>query len=85
MFYDHLSLNFLNRIFFYQVCNAGFYKNGRVCVLCPDNRIKALPGNATRCDDDTACDGKSYVPNSEHTACGNLSHVIIKLIPFIYH
>ena len=40
--------------------------------MCPDNKIKSSPGNATHCDDDTACDGRSYIPNVGHTACGKL-------------
>ena len=52
--------------------------------MCPDNKIKSLPGNTTNCDDDTACDGKCYVSNPGHTACGKLSQITIKLIPFVY-
>ena len=55
---------------FYVVCKAGFYKNGTLCVMCPDNKIKSSSGNTTNCDDNTACDGKYSVPNSEHNACG---------------
>ena len=52
------------------VCNAGYYKSGGSCVLCTNNTIKSSAGNATNCDADTACDGTTTVPNSDHTACG---------------
>ena len=41
--------------------------------MCPDIKIKSSPGNATNCNDDTACDGKSSIPNVGHTACGKLT------------
>ena len=51
-----------------KVCNAGFYKKGGICVLCPDNMIKSSPGDAAECD--RRCDGDSNIANDEHTACG---------------
>ena len=50
------------------VCNAGFHKKGSTCVLCPDNKIKSSPGNASECE--ITCDGESNVPNDAHTKCG---------------
>ena len=50
------------------VCNAGYYKNGGTCTMCPGNTIKATDGDATSCT--VLCDGTSQVPNSAHTGCG---------------
>ena len=50
------------------VCNAGFYKKGGSCVLCPENKIKSSPGNATECD--SVCDEEFSIANDEHTECG---------------
>ena len=36
-----------------------------------------MTGDATDCDADTACDGTTKVPNSEHTACGTILHICL--------
>ena len=53
------------------VCNAGYYKSGGSCELCTGNKIKTSVGDRAHCDDDTACDGDSQVPNDGHTTCGS--------------
>ena len=50
------------------VCNAGYYKNGTSCLMCPENIVKATVGNSTSCCDET----KMVVPNINQTACGKL-------------
>ena len=54
--------------------------------MCPDNKIKPTPGDATNCD--IVCDGES---NDEHTACGKTGYrkqimmfIISKMGVFIY-
>ena len=39
---------------------------------CPANGVKKSPGNATECDVEIMCDGKSYVLNAENATCGNI-------------
>ena len=34
--------------------------------------MKSKPGNNENCDEDPPCDGVTAVPNSNHTACGEL-------------
>ena len=51
------------------VCNAGYYKNGSSCLICPGNTLKATVGNLTSCP--TVCETK-MAPNLGHTACGKL-------------
>ena len=53
---------------FFLVCNAGYYKNGTFCLMCPEYMVKATVGNSTSCCDET----KMMVPNIDHTACGKL-------------
>ena len=36
-----------------------------------------MAGDATDCNNDTACDGKTKVPNSGHTACGKNNNTLI--------
>ena len=55
-------------ILFFLICNAGYYKNGTFCLMCPENMVKATVGNSTSCCDET----KMMVPNIDHTACGKL-------------
>ena len=43
---------------------------GSTCLICPDNKIKPVPGDATDCD--ITCDGES---NDEHTACGKTEDI----------
>ena len=50
-------------------CEAGYYKNGVACSLCPGNKIKTTVGDASNCDADPPCNGTNQVPNSGHTAC----------------
>ena len=57
-------------VWFVVDCNAGYYKNGSDCVLCTGNTIKSMTGDAADCNNDTACDATTKVPNSGHTACG---------------
>ena len=55
---------------------------GSTCLMCPDNKIKPVPGDATDCD--ITCDGES---NDEHTACGKtiLFHKINRRDSLNYH
>ena len=52
------------------VCNVGHYRNGSMCEKCTGNEIKSTPGDDTNCSVDAPCDGITYVPNAEHSACG---------------
>ena len=64
---------------FIVVCNAGYHKNGSDCELCTGNNIKSMRGDATDCNTDTACDGRTKVPNSGHSVCGkdvNLCNIL---------
>ena len=54
--------------FIYLVCNAGYYKDGDECVMCPENTVKSTEGDDTSCP--TVCDGVTKVPNSGHSDCG---------------
>ena len=53
-----------------QVCNAGYFKSGNSCVLCPGNKIKTTAGDAEHCDADVPCDGVTTIAKSDHTGCG---------------
>ena len=45
------------------------------CAL--EKTVKSLTGDAPDCNTDTACDGKTKVPNSGHTACGKNVYTLI--------
>ena len=64
--------------YLFSVCNAGHYKDGGSCLLCPGGSIKSMTGDATNCYADTACDMMTNLPNTGHTACGKFRLFIKK-------
>ena len=64
------SLQTIQRVYFFSVCNVGLYWTGSACELCAGNEIKSTPGDATNCSADAPCDGVTSVPNDDHSACG---------------
>ena len=66
IFHEYIFVKYI--ILFSSVCNVGYYKNGTSCLICPENMVKATVGNSTNCCDEN----KMLVPNSDHTACGEL-------------
>ena len=62
--YHYLLFNSL----FLSVCNAGYYRTGGSCALCPGDAIKPAVGDAVNCS--STCDEMLTVANGNHTACG---------------
>ena len=64
------------------VCNAGYYTKGTSCLTCTGLTVKKIRGNAVNCD--AACDGRTTVPNENHTICGESSIFLLHLLSFEY-
>ena len=59
-----------SKLFYLSVCNAGHYRTGESCVLCPGDAIKPTVGDAVNCSN--TCDEMMTVANDNHTDCGML-------------
>ena len=66
----HYGFTHIHTTLSFTKCNAGYYRISGICLLCPGNKIKTMTGDKSQCDEDTACDGITKIPNHNHTACG---------------
>ena len=66
----HYGFTHIHTTLSFTECNAGYYRISGICLLCPGYKIKTMTGDKSHCDEDTACDGITKIPNRGHTACG---------------